>query len=38
MRSKNQEEARTKLLDEMTESDVIITCDWAIKFFAKEIP
>lgn len=36
MRSKNQEEARTKLLDEMTESDVIITCDWAMKFLPRK--
>lgn len=36
MRSKNQEEARTKLLGEMTESDVIITCDWAMKFLPRK--
>lgn len=36
MRFKNQEEVRIKFFDEMIESDVIIICDWVMKFLLRK--
>lgn len=35
LRSKNQELARTDIAKEMNVNDVIITCDWAMKFLPR---
>ncbi|XP_061190254.1 uncharacterized protein LOC133198128 [Saccostrea echinata] len=36
LRSKNQERARKFITDQMTDEDVLVTCDWAMKFLPKK--
>lgn len=36
LRSKNQERARTCIIDKMTEGGVLVTCDWAMKFLPRK--
>ncbi|XP_063448385.1 uncharacterized protein LOC134727920 [Mytilus trossulus] len=36
IRSKNQEQARSDIVQQMTSEDAIITCDWAMKFLPRK--
>ncbi|XP_062620289.1 uncharacterized protein LOC134281866 [Saccostrea cucullata] len=36
IRSRNQEEARSVIVDNMTNVDAVITCDWAMKFLPRK--
>ena len=36
LRSKNQERARPSIVDDMVCGDVLITCDWAMKFLPRK--
>ncbi|KAK3093301.1 hypothetical protein FSP39_013873 [Pinctada imbricata] len=36
VRARNQEDARIRLLDSLTAKEVLITCDWAMKFLPRK--